>query len=179
MLLRLFLLFTVVPLLELILLIEIGGAIGVGPTIGLVLLTGAAGAWMARREGLLSWINVQREMAAGRFPGGELLHSLFILLAGVVLITPGVITDLVGMLLLVRPLRKRLIERMRGRFEAQLSQGGAAARPGFFVWTAGMGAPGRGSTGRGESEAPFIERAEDSAEAADPNQPRRPRVIEL
>lgn len=155
MFLRLFLLFTLVPLVELALLIRIGGLIGAGPTLGLVLVTGAAGAWLARREGLRSWLAVQREMGAGRVPGVELVHGMIILLAGALLVTPGVLTDAVGFALLARPVRRRVIAKLRDRFTRQVETGAV----GF------MGGPGIGvfwsssSAGRGPSEA----RGEDDA----------------
>lgn len=138
MLLRLFLLFTLVPVVELALLIRIGGLIGVAPTLGLVIATGAAGAWLARREGLRSWIAVQREMAGGRVPGEELVHGLLILIASVLLVTPGVITDVAGFALLLRPARARIIDRLRERFTRQLEEGtaGYMGGPGLGVfWT--------------------------------------------
>lgn len=140
MLLRLFLLFTLIPVAELWLLIKIGGAIGAGPTLGLVIATGAAGAWLARREGLKSWLAVQAELATGRVPGQELVHGVLILIAGIVLLTPGVITDAIGLALLIRPVRKALITRFRARFEEQLASGTTVfvGGPGFG---AGFGAP--------------------------------------
>lgn len=142
MFLRLLLLFTLVPLVELALLIRVGGLIGLGPTLGLVLVTGAAGAWLARREGLRSWLAVQREMGAGRVPGEELVHGMIILLAGALLVTPGVLTDAVGFSLLARPVRRRLIEKLRARFTRQLETGAAGftGGPGFGVfWSSARG----------------------------------------
>lgn len=152
MLLRLFLLFTVVPLAELWLLIRIGGLIGAPATLGLVLFTGAAGAALARREGLRSWLAVQGELAQGRMPGVELVHGLIILLAGILLITPGVMTDLTGLLLLVRPIRRVLIARLRRRFEQQLEAGAAGfvGGPGMGVFWGTPGAPG-GPASRGDA----------------------------
>jgi len=145
MLLRLFLLFTLVPIAELWLLIRIGGLIGLPATLGLVLFTGAAGAALARREGLRSWMSVQGELATGRLPGAELVHGLLILIAGIVLLTPGVITDAIGLALLIRPIRRRLIARLQRRFEHQLEAGAAgfAGGPGLGIFWSG-GAPGGG-----------------------------------
>lgn len=132
MLFRLFLLFTLVPLVELFLLLRLGGWIGAGPTLALVILTGLAGAWLAKAEGRRSWRAVQAELEEGRVPGTELLHSLMILVAGVVLVTPGVLTDAAGLLLLTRPVRTRIIQTLRRRFEARLVAGTAA--PGVVSW---------------------------------------------
>jgi len=110
---RLVLLFTLLPLAELSLLLRIGEWIGLGPTLGLVIGTGIAGAGLARREGLRTWASVRRELTEGRVPAEGLLHALLILMAGVLLVTPGVITDMVGLTLLVRPARVRLARGMR------------------------------------------------------------------
>ena len=124
MLLRLFLLFTLVPVVELALLIRVGGLLGLGPTLLLVLGTGAAGAWLARREGLRAWLAVRDELAGSQLPGESLVHALLILVAGVVLITPGVLTDIAGILLLLPPVRRGLIARLRHRLKAQIEAGG-------------------------------------------------------
>ena len=137
MLLRLFLLFTIVPVVELTLLIRIGGLLGLGPTLLIVIGTGAAGAWLARREGLRAWLAVRDELSGGQLPGESLVHALLILAAGVVLITPGVLTDLAGILLLVPPVRRGLIERTRGWLERQVEGGTIQV----------VGGPGVGFTG--------------------------------
>ena len=124
MLLRLFLLFTLVPVVELALLIRVGGLLGLGPTLLLVLGTGAAGAWLARREGLRAWLAVRDELAGSQLPGESLVHALLILVAGVVLITPGVLTDIAGILLLLPPVRRGLIAHLRHRLKAQIEAGG-------------------------------------------------------
>ena len=126
---RLILLFTVLPLVELSLLLRIGEWLGAGPTIGLVIATGVVGAWLARREGARTWGRVQADVAGGRMPGEELLHALLIFIAGVVLVTPGVLTDLAGLLLLVRPAREvvagRIRKRLAGRMQFQTMGFGA------------------------------------------------------
>ena len=118
--LRLFLLFTLVPLVELWLLLRIGAWIGAGPTFALVILTGVAGATLARREGAHAWSAVQAELSAGRIPGRKLLEALLVLLAGVVLVTPGVVTDAIGLLLLVRPIRSQFVKRLEERYRRTL-----------------------------------------------------------
>jgi len=117
---RLILLFTLLPLAELSLLLRIGGWLGTGPTVGLVIVTGVVGAWLARREGARTWGRVQADLAAGRMPGEELLHALLVFIAGVVLVTPGVLTDAVGLMLLFRPAREAIAGRIRKRLSGQL-----------------------------------------------------------
>ena len=117
---RLILLFTLLPLAELSLLLRIGEWLGAGPTVGLVIATGVVGAWLARREGLRTWSRVQADLAAGKMPGEELLHALLVFIAGVVLVTPGVVTDFAGLLLLIRPARKIIARRMQRRLADQV-----------------------------------------------------------
>ena len=117
---RLILLFTLLPLIELSLLLRIGGWLGTGPTVALVIVTGIVGAWLARREGARTWGRVQADLAAGRMPGEELLHALLVFIAGVVLVTPGVLTDAVGLMLLFRPAREAIAGRIRKRLSGQL-----------------------------------------------------------
>lgn len=99
----LLLLFTVIPFVELFLLLEVGRRVGALPTLGLVIATGVLGAALARAQGFAALQRIQREMAEGRMPAGALLDGVLILVAGVLLITPGVLTDAVGLLLLVPP----------------------------------------------------------------------------
>lgn len=117
---RLLLAFTVVPILELWLLLRIGAWIGAVPTLALVVLTGVAGASLARREGVHAWAAVQAELAAGRLPGRKLLEAVLVLIAGIVLVTPGVLTDAAGLLLLIRPVREALARRLEERYRRQL-----------------------------------------------------------
>lgn len=121
MLLNLLILFTVVPIVELALLIQIGKVIDVGPTIALILLTGILGAALARHEGLRTLRQIQNELNAGRMPGRQLVDALMILLAGVLLITPGVLTDGVGFALLLPPVRALMRRWLEKRFRASFT----------------------------------------------------------
>ena len=107
----LFLLFISVPLLELYLLIEVGSGIGGFATIFLCLLTAAIGGLLIRMQGLSTLIDAQRRMAHGELPADHGFHGLLLALAGLLLFTPGFITDTLGFLLLVPPLRQWLINR--------------------------------------------------------------------
>jgi UPF0716 protein FxsA len=117
----LLLLFTVLPVVELMLLIEIGRAIDVGPTIALVLLTGAVGAALARHQGLRTLRRIREDLAQGVMPAAELVNGLMILLAGAALVTPGVITDAVGFALLIPPVRALVRRRLAERFERRIT----------------------------------------------------------
>ena len=117
---RLLLLFTIVPLVELALLFWIAEQTDWLFTIALVIVTGVLGASLARHEGLRCWTDAQRKMAQGELPADSLLDGLLILLAGAVLITPGVLTDLVGFGLLIPPIRRYFRRRLAERFRAKL-----------------------------------------------------------
>lgn len=116
---RLLVLFTVVPLVELALLIKLGGAVGLWPTVFLVIATGALGAALAKSQGTRTVWTIRREMAEGKPPGESLVNGLLILVGGVVLLTPGLLTDVLGFCLLVPATRKwfrtRLLEKLRRR----------------------------------------------------------------
>lgn len=155
---RLLLLFTAVPLVELLLLVEIGERIGAGPTVLLVLATGVVGAWLARREGTRSLRQIQTSLAEGSLPARELFHGLLILLAGAFLVTPGILTDVVGFTLLVRPARGRIIAALRSRLEDRISRGeggwSTGSRGGGIFFSFGSSGDGTDTDGaRGSSES--------------------------
>lgn len=111
------------PVAEIALLIAIGRQIGLAATVALLLVTGLLGAFLARRQGLGIVRRMQSEMAEGRAPAGQLLDGALILLAGVLLIVPGVLTDVLAFLCLL-PAGRRLIKVwLRRRFEAGLRSG--------------------------------------------------------
>ncbi|QDU10358.1 FxsA family protein [Gimesia aquarii] len=108
MLLRLFLLFTIIPLAELWLLLWFSSLTSPTVTFGLVVVTGILGAWLARKQGSQAWKKIQQNMVQGQPPTGVLLDGLMILIAGAFLITPGIMTDLVGFSLLIPAFRELL-----------------------------------------------------------------------
>lgn len=105
MLFRLFLLFTIIPLVELWLLFKLSEAIGFFTAIGLVIGTGIVGAALAKWQGLLALHRMQEQMRQGMLPAKAIGDGVMILVAGVLLITPGVLTDVVGLSLLIPPVR--------------------------------------------------------------------------
>lgn len=132
----LFLLFTAVPLLDLWLLIRIGDAVGVGPALALVIVTGVLGAALARAEGtrvLGAW---RRALEAGRMPEEGILSGVLVLAGGLLLVTPGVITDAAGFLLLIPPTRRLATRALRRWLDRKVASGsvrvvrwGGGARP--------------------------------------------------
>jgi UPF0716 protein FxsA len=121
MLMRLLLLFTVIPLVELALLIKLGSIIGVLDTILLIVFTGAAGAILVRAAGIQCLFTVRRQLQSGIFPAAELCNGLLILIAGAFLITPGLLTDCAGFALLVPAVRTKITAKMRGFLEKRIS----------------------------------------------------------
>lgn len=135
----LFLLFILVPFVEIYLLIEIGSEIGAVSTIALVVLTAVIGAWLVRRQGVEALTRVQHNLDQGVLPAMELLEGLFLLVAGALLLTPGFFTDAIGFACLTPPLRRMMITWLARRRAAQVAAGrsgpgragsGASARPG-------------------------------------------------
>ena len=109
MLLKLFLVFTIIPLVEIYLMIKLGQNFGAITSILLVIFTGILGAYLAKMEGLRTLFRLQETLREGGMPVEELLDALLIALAGLVLITPGFITDALGFLLLV-PFTRMLVK---------------------------------------------------------------------
>lgn len=119
MLFKLFLAFTLVPVIEIYLLIKVGGHIGALKTVLLVIATGIAGAYLARLQGMQTMARVRNSLEQGRMPAEELLDAVLIFAAGLVLLTPGFLTDAVGLLLLFPETRhyvKRNLKRRLGPY---------------------------------------------------------------
>jgi len=120
---RLFLLFTAVPLLELIILVDLGTQVGLWPTLGIVLLTGAVGAWMARQQGFYVLSRIQQEMAGGRLPAAELVDGAMVFAGGLMLLTPGLLTDAAGFALMVPQVRAVLRRWLMRKIEESIREG--------------------------------------------------------
>ena len=110
MLTKLLLLFILVPAVELFLLIEIGQLIGAVPTVALIAFTGILGAFLARRQGVQVLARVRTELQSGQLPASSIFDGVIILIAGAFLMTPGVLTDILGFLCLA-PATRRIIKR--------------------------------------------------------------------
>jgi len=128
---RLFLLFLLVPIADLSLLVAVGGRIGLVPTLALVVLTAAVGSWLARREGLRAWTQVRHRLQMGQIPGDALLDGLLVFASGVLLLTPGFLTDLAGIAGLLPPTRRWLRRVLTARFGRRwvVAHPASAARP--------------------------------------------------
>jgi len=106
----LFILFLIIPLIEIAILIEIGRVFGAGYTIALVIGTAALGAALFRQQGLSTLAKVQMSMHEGNLPATELIEGLMLLIAGALLLTPGFFTDVFGFLVLIPPLRNKIAQ---------------------------------------------------------------------
>jgi len=122
MFLKLFLAFTIVPFVEIYLLIKIGAKVGAFNTILIVILTGLLGASLARLEGIKTMTKVRESLNRGEVPAEEMLDAMLIFAAGVVLLTPGFITDLTGLALLVPQARFWFKRWLRKKFDEWLEK---------------------------------------------------------
>lgn len=138
---RLLALFLLTPVIDLALLIQLGDWIGFWPTIGIILVTGFAGTYLARREGMSAWRRFRTQLEQGGLPGKELVDGVIILVAGALLITPGVITDLIGFLGLL-PFTRAFIRKLVWRRATRALERGTL----HVGFGGGWGAPGASSS---------------------------------
>jgi UPF0716 protein FxsA len=115
-------LFVGLPLLDLVIVILLGRYIGLWQTIALILISGFAGAWLAKRQGMAVWRGIQRDLAEGRVPAQGLVDGAILLVAGGMLSAPGFITDLLGLALLFPAVRAPLKAWLRTKLEAWITR---------------------------------------------------------
>ncbi len=120
---RLILIFIVVPLIEILLLIEIGSRIGALNTIFIIVLTGILGASLMRHQGFTIIRNIQRDLSQGRMPTGELINGALVLVGGIVLLTPGFFTDAVGFVLLLPATRALILKKIQLLIRRKIESG--------------------------------------------------------
>ncbi len=123
MLIRLFLLFAVIPVIEVYLLIKVGSLIGAVPTVVLLLAISMVGAWLVRHQGFEIMRRIQSEMIQGRLPAAELLDGAMVLVGGVLLLTPGFFTDFLGLFFLI-PFTRAIIKQFVGLWLQRRLAGG-------------------------------------------------------
>jgi UPF0716 protein FxsA len=114
------LIFIIVPLVELWVIIQVGHAIGVLNTFGLLILSGLIGGWLMKREGLAVWRRAQASVDRGQVPTKELVDGVLILAGGALMVAPGFVTDVIGMLLLLPPVRTVVRAIARRRIERRV-----------------------------------------------------------
>jgi UPF0716 protein FxsA len=121
-----------VPLLEIAVFIEVGGAIGLWPTLGLVVLTAIVGTWQLRLQGLATLNRARAQVDRGALPARELFDGACLLIAGALLLTPGFVTDAAGFLLFMPPVREALrgllARHLKGSVETRVFVDGAEVR---------------------------------------------------
>lgn len=117
--------FIAVPMIEIALFIQIGGAIGLWPTLVIVLITAIVGTWLVRSQGILAIENLRRSFSNLADPTEPLAHGAMILFAGALLLTPGFFTDAVGFALCLPPVRTFVFNQLRKRVKVQRFEMGA------------------------------------------------------
>ena len=117
--------FVLVPIIEIALFIQVGGAIGMWPTLGIVVLTAVLGTWLVRTQGRIALNNLSRSFSELNDPTEPLAHGAMILVAGVLLLTPGFFTDIVGLSLLVPGVRRAAYRWLRSRMSIKSFSTGA------------------------------------------------------
>ena len=117
-----FLIFIFVPIIEISIFITVGNNIGLLNTVAIILLTAMIGIYFVRRQGLSLLSNAQRNMAQGIMPAEELKGGIFLLISGLLLITPGFFTDCVGFLMFLKPVQNFISQKARNYFHSRTRQ---------------------------------------------------------
>jgi UPF0716 protein FxsA len=125
------LIFILVPIAELYVIIQVGGAIGVVPTLVLLLADALLGSMLLRQQGRAAWVRFNRALAENRLPHKEVFDGVLIIMGGALLLTPGFITDVFGLIFLIPPTRALVRRLSAGMVRRRMAMGGAAA------WTFG------------------------------------------
>lgn len=120
---RLVILFTVVPFIELTLLLRINDSIGFVPTIGIILVTGVVGAYLAKSQGRIIISRIRQDMSMGIMPANDLLNGLCVLIGGALLLTPGILTDVVGFILVFPVTREAIKIILKDKIEKMIEEG--------------------------------------------------------
>ncbi|MEC7108016.1 MAG: FxsA family protein [Verrucomicrobiota bacterium] len=120
---KLLLIFITLPILELAVLLRLDDAIGLFQTIVLIFLTGIIGAWLVRQQGISIIFKIKKEISDGNMPAKEMIDGVMVLIAGAVLVTPGLITDIFGFLLLIPYTRNFIRKWIRHRIEKYVNSG--------------------------------------------------------
>jgi len=124
--------FILMPIIELAVLLKLHDAAGLVNTLAIVIITGFVGAFLARAQGIMVLAQIKRDLAEGRMPAPRLMDGVMILIAGVLLITPGLITDVAGFLLLIPAVRTIIRAWLKRKLEAKLRDG--TANTTFWKW---------------------------------------------
>ena len=175
----LFLIFIIMPLAEIAVLVKVGGLIGLWPTLAIVILTAMAGTWLLRLQGFQTYQRAQAALQRGEAPVAEVLDGVFLFAAALLMVTPGLITDTMGFLFLVPPIRhavaKGLVNWAIRNGKLQVYPGGPNDMGGMSVGRAGGQSSGeRDAQGHVILEGDAVEIREDDEEnrgSSDPDSP--------
>ncbi|WP_405058836.1 FxsA family protein [Kribbella sp. NBC_01505] len=135
-----------VPIVEIYVIIQVGQVIGGWPTVALLIVESALGAWLIKREGRRAWAALQASFETGKMPGRELADGALVLIGGTLLLTPGFVTDIFGFFFVLpftRPLARRALTAFLGRRVTHLSTNGLGGLGGNL---GGLGGPTFGPT---------------------------------
>ena len=120
---KLFSIFLVIPVIELYLLIKIGGMIGALNTVLIILITASLGAYLAKSQGFRVLREIQEATSRGYMPGNELLHGLFVLIGSFALLTPGFLSDIIGFSMLIPQIREIYVEMTKRSIRKKIQNG--------------------------------------------------------
>lgn len=140
------LVFVLVPLAEILVIVQVGGAIGGWWTAGLLVADSLLGAYLLRVEGRRAWSEFRTALEEGRWPGDEVAQGALVIVGGTLLLTPGFLTDALGFLFLLGPTRRMVARRLRARVGEAATSGPAAS--------SGTGRTARGASGRRRPPGP-------------------------
>ncbi len=146
--------FIVMPIIEIAVLIEVGGWLGLWPTLALIVLTAMAGTWMLRRQGFAVLSRAQTQLERGAVPLAEVFEGFCLVIAGALLLTPGFVTDAIGGSLLLPPLRAWLYRVLGSHLRASVHHG----KTGIHTGPPGSApAPKAGHGNPGDARGPVVE----------------------
>lgn len=148
-------LFIVVPIVEIALFVQVGGFLGLWPTIALVLVTAIVGASLVRSQGIATLMSVQQRLQQGELPAQQIVEGVMLAVSGVLLLTPGFMTDALGMVVLLPAPRAMLAKQLMSRVKVQGMASGSGFSAGFG---GGQGFGGHSPFGHQDSE-PFNSRS--------------------
>lgn len=143
-----------IPVAEIFFIIRVARDLGIPETIGLLVAVSVVGAWLVRRSGLGVLRQIQERLARGEIPGKELVDGLLILIGGLLMLTPGFLTDAVGLVLLVPPTRLAVRALVVRRYGKKMRVAGWTAGPGIFGGFSAGGFGGFGGSGPGSGSGP-------------------------
>lgn len=140
---KLFVLFTTMTLIEVYVLMSVGGLLGAELTIGIIILTAFLGSYLVRTQGLQTVQRLQARLSAGEMPGQEIVEGIMLLICGVLLVTPGFVTDTLGLLVLTPQIRGHLAKSILAQYKDRIipQQGFNGNAQGFHFSSGGQGSP--------------------------------------